>query len=285
MKSKLLLTLWLVGAVLYAGSTVFLAHAVLGGLGRNHAPDKLKADAVAAADGQCQKASVASHGAEPDKTAAAEPKKPASTLPAKPAPAQNSSKSGTPEAAKRDGFEPRLAAVPDGGSSEKNAADLNASEPSDDQEAAAPDGMPSHEAWQGQEPPLPGAGQEGPEVDEWASVVAGTANMRADPSLQSPMIYALPAGWQVRVISRQPGWVQVQDANSGADGWVEATALAPSAGPGGPGGRPGYDPYGQRYDPYRYADDRYAYGEPPPPWRRSPGGQFADFLRRALGGF
>ena len=32
MKSKLLLTLWLVGAVLYAGSTVFLAHAVLGSL-------------------------------------------------------------------------------------------------------------------------------------------------------------------------------------------------------------------------------------------------------------
>jgi hypothetical protein len=50
MKSKLLLTLWLVGAVLYAGSTVFLAHAVLGGLGGSHAPDKLKADAVAAAD-------------------------------------------------------------------------------------------------------------------------------------------------------------------------------------------------------------------------------------------
>ena len=285
MKSKLLLTLWLVGAVLYAGSTVFLAHAVLGGLGRSHAPDKLKADAVAAADAQCQKASVASHGTEPDKTAAVEPEKPASTLPAKPAPTQNSSKSGTPEAAKRDGAEPRLAAVPDGGPSEQNAADLNASEPSDDQEAPAPDGMPSHEAWQGQEPSLPGAGQEGPEVDEWASVVAGTANMRADPSLQSPMIYALPAGWQVRVISRQPGWVEVQDANSGAAGWVEATALAPSAGPGGPGGRPGYDPYGQRYDPYRYADDRYAYGEPPPPWWRSPGGQFGDFLRRALGGF
>ena len=94
MKSKLLLTLWLVGAVLYAGSTVFLAHAVLGGLGGSHAPDKLKADAVAAVDAQCQKASIASHGPEPDKTAAVEPEKPASTLPAKPAPAQNSSKSG-----------------------------------------------------------------------------------------------------------------------------------------------------------------------------------------------
>ena len=48
--------------------------------------------------------------------------------------------------------------------------------------------------------------------------------------MQAQLIYALPAGWQVRVISRQPGWVQVQDANSGAAGWVEATALAPSGG-------------------------------------------------------
>ena len=31
MQNRLILTLWLVGAVLYAGSTVFLAHAVLGG--------------------------------------------------------------------------------------------------------------------------------------------------------------------------------------------------------------------------------------------------------------
>ena len=31
MNSRLVLTLWLVGAVLYAGSTIFLAHAVLGG--------------------------------------------------------------------------------------------------------------------------------------------------------------------------------------------------------------------------------------------------------------
>ena len=41
-------------------------------------------------------------------------------------------------------------------------------------------------------------------------------------------------GWQVRVIARKPGWVQVQDADSGAAGWVEsATALAPVSGPKG----------------------------------------------------
>ena len=42
MKNKLLLSLWLLGAVLYTGSTVFLANAVLGGVG-GHA-DKAKPD-------------------------------------------------------------------------------------------------------------------------------------------------------------------------------------------------------------------------------------------------
>ena len=117
----------------------------------------------------------------------------------------------------------------------------------DSQAGAQPDAMPGEGRGepgsdtaaldQGQEPPLPGAGEEGPEQEEWALVVAGTADMRSEPDLRSPMIYALPSGWHVRVISRQPGWVQVQDANSGAAGWVESSALAPSD---GPGARPGY---------------------------------------------
>jgi hypothetical protein len=93
----------------------------------------------------------------------------------------------------------------------------------------------------------------------------------------------------VRVISRQPGWVQVQDANSGAAGWVESSAIAEGPGsngpaaPGVPGGRPGYGGYQGPYDP-RYAEEGYPYGQPPPPWRR-PGGEFGNFLRRALGGW
>jgi hypothetical protein len=104
--------------------------------------------------------------------------------------------------------------------------------------------------------------------------------------MQAPLVYALPAGWQVRVISRQPGWVQVQDANSGAAGWVESSAIAPAAGTRGQQGDPrgGYD---RRYAPYdRYADEAYPYGAPPPPWRaRRQGREFGDFFRRALGGF
>ena len=122
------------------------------------------------------------------------------------------------------------------------------------------------------------------EQDEWAHVVAGTADMRSEPSMQSPLIYALPSGWQVRVISRQPGWVQVQDANSGAAGWVEVLGDRRRLGRADRdrGGRPGYGAYQRPYDP-RYAEEGYPYGQPPP-WRRPPG-PFGDFLRRALGGW
>ena len=81
--------------------------------------------------------------------------------------------------------------------------------------------------------------------------------------------------------------MQVQDANSGAAGWVESSALAPVSGPKGPQGDPRYGGYDRRYGPYnRYADETYPYGAPPPPWRaRRPGSEFGDFFRRALGGF
>ena len=69
MRSKLVLTLWLAGAVLYAGSTAFLAHAVLGGGSFSTPADKAKATKVAAADAaQCEKDSLASKDAKPDET-------------------------------------------------------------------------------------------------------------------------------------------------------------------------------------------------------------------------
>ena len=280
MKSRLLLTLWLAGAVLYAGSTIFLAHAVLGGSSTVPA-DKSKAGAVAAAaNAQCKKDSVASGEASPAKNAAPEPQKTAAIEPQKPAPASVAAKPSVTETTKRDSAEPHSTT----GAEQRSADNDLPSDDSQDPDASSPDGAPPPDGFQQQEATGPGAGEGPAEREEWARVVAGTADMRSEPSMQAQLIYALPAGWQVRVISRQPGWVQVQDANSGAAGWVEATALAPSGGTGGPGGRPGYDAYGRPYgDPYnRYAEEGYPY--PPPPWRR-PGAPFGEFLRRALGGW
>jgi Bacterial SH3 domain len=281
MQNRLILTLWLVGAVLYAGSTVFLAHAVLGG--GSSAPDKAKAATVAAAsDAKCQKDSVASADAKPAKPAA-DQQKTAAIEPKKPAASQSPAKPSAPETATHDS-----AALNPAPNSEQRSAETD--DPSGDQpepDTSSPDSAPTPDGVQQQDALGPDAGEGQNEQDQWAHVVAGTADMRSEPSMQAPLIYALPSGWQVRVISRQPGWVQVQDANSGAAGWVESSAIA--EGPGsngrqGPDGRPAYgDAYQRPFDP-RYAEEGYPYGQPPPPWRR-PGGPVGDFFRRALGGW
>ena len=283
MRSKLVLTLWLVGAVLYAGSTVFLAHAVLGGGNTVSPADKAKASKVAAADASCDKDSLASSdpkSAKPAKDEAADPDKTAAVEPKTSTPAPSAAKPATTETSKPQTNAPQPAA----GVEQEQAEEAPQA---DDQEhqVLGPDGTPIPDGWQDERAMGPGAGEGPAEENEWASIVAGTADMRSEPSMQSPIVYALPAGWQVRVIARQPGWTQVQDANSGAAGWVESSALGPVSGPRGPQGDPRYGGY-DRYGPYdRYADEAYPYGAPPPPWRRRPGGEFGDFLRRALGGF
>jgi Bacterial SH3 domain len=281
MQNRLILTLWLVGAVLYAGSTVFLAHAVLGG--GSSAPDKAKASTVAASsDAKCQKDSVASADAKPAKPSA-EQQKTATIESKKPASAPSPAKPSAPESATHDS-----AALNPAPNSEQRSAETD--EPYEDQpepDTSSPDSAPTPDGVQQQAALGPEAGEGQPEQDQWAHVVAGTADMRSEPSMQAPLIYALPSGWQLRVISRQPGWVQVQDANSGAAGWVESSAIAEgpgSNGLGGPDGRPAYGAHQRPFDPYnRYAEEGYPYGQPPPPWRRP--GAFGNFLLRALGGW
>jgi hypothetical protein len=280
MKSKLLLTLWLIGGVLYAGSTAFLAHAVLGGAGGSSKQTTL----AVAAETQCAKDNVAAKDDAAAKEADAATKT-AAVAPAKPTP--STPKNAGDHATRTVAPQPSAEAADQNQQDDQIQGDEGQAEPQPDAMPGEDQGEPGSDTAaldQGQEPPLPGAGEEGQEQDEWALVVAGTADMRSEPDLRSPMIYALPSGWHVRVIARQPGWVQVQDANSGAAGWVESSALAPSD---GPGARPGYGQrYGQGYGgpygpPPRYAD------EGPYPWQapRRRAGEFGDFIRRALGGF
>jgi hypothetical protein len=282
MRNKLVLTLWLVGAVLYAGSTAFLAHAVLGGGSVASPADKAKAATVAAATGaQCEKDSLASGDAKPAKDGAADPQKTAAIEPKKPAPAPSAAKPASPEIATRDAATPG----PTAGAPRQPVEEDAPVGDQQDQAMLGPDGAPIPDGWQDQDAMVPGSGEGPAEENEWANVIAGTADMRSEPSMQAPLVYALPAGWQVRVIARQPGWVQVQDANSGAAGWVESSALAPVSGPKGQQADPRYGGYDRRYGPYnRYADEG-PYGAPPPPWRHRPRGEFGDFFRRALGGF
>lgn len=274
MKNKLLLSLWLLGAVLYTGSSVFLANTLLGGVG-GHA-DKAKPTILAAADAQCQKASSSDDGDKSAKTASVQPQKPE--------PAEKPAEAAAAPASHSTPPAPT-------GAAQEPSRQVPSSEDTQDADASASDGAPPPHGGPQEEASVPdgadGASPDQPERDEWARVVASTADMRSDPSRDAALIYALPSGWQVRVISRSNGWVQIQDANSGAAGWVEASALAPLA-PGeqqgqGYGGTP--PPYGPGYGPPpRYAGDGYP---PDPTWppRYERRGPFADFLRRALGGY
>ena len=260
MKSKLLLSLWLIGGVLYAGSTVFLANTLLGSGNKS---DGSEAEAVAAAlADKCETENVASAEADPPTTAAVQPKA-----------ATNAEALGEERSVDAT-LEPAEVEAGEGGLEQQPGAHASTS-PQEDPASAGeegtgdlPWGEQGAESQEGEDGATEGVGE-----GEWAHVVAGTANMRSEPSLASQMVYALPAGWQVKVVSKAPGWVQVQDANSGASGWVEATAIAPLAAQerrAGYGGYPG--------------EEGYPYGEPQ---RQKPrgGGQFGDFLRRAFGGF
>jgi hypothetical protein len=189
MKSKLLLTLWLIGGVLYAGSTAFLAHAVLGGAGGSSKQTTL----AVAAETQCAKDDVAGKDADAaTKTAAVAPTKPAPS----------------PQKTAGDHATRTVAPQPSSEASDQSEQD-DQMQGDDSQAGAQSDAMPGEDQGepgsdtagldQGQEPPLPGAGEEGPEQEDWALVVAGTADMRSEPDLRSPMIYALPSGWRRRM--------------------------------------------------------------------------------------
>ena len=149
MRNKLVLTLWLVGAVLYAGSTAFLAHAVLGGGSVASPADKAKAATVAAATGaQCEKDSLASGDAKPAKDGAADPQKTAAIEPKKPAPAPSAAKPASPEIATRDAATPG----PTAGAPRQPVEEDAPVGDQQDQAMLGPDGAPIPDGWQDQGP-------------------------------------------------------------------------------------------------------------------------------------
>jgi hypothetical protein len=103
--------------------------------------------------------------------------------------------------------------------------------------------------------------------DQWVQVISSGSPMRATAAEDAPMLFAFPYGRKLKVISNYQGWVEVTDPTSGATGWMQAHALAPST------------------DPNSYAQQQEYYEEPQEErrglFRR---GGFADMINRALGG-
>jgi hypothetical protein len=58
------------------------------------------------------------------------------------------------------------------------------------------------------------------------AVISKPTEVRSGPSEDAPMLYAFPAGRELRVVSINDGFAQIEDVRSGADGWVARNALA-----------------------------------------------------------
>jgi Bacterial SH3 domain len=65
---------------------------------------------------------------------------------------------------------------------------------------------------------------------EWAKI-AFAAKVHSDASVSSPTLRFYQPGTALQVVSRQNGWVQVTDPNSGGRGWVFEQYLVPADGP------------------------------------------------------
>jgi len=52
--------------------------------------------------------------------------------------------------------------------------------------------------------------------------------VRAAPSASASAMYGFPAGRPFRAVSREGGFIRIEDLNSGASGWIEEAALAPA---------------------------------------------------------
>jgi hypothetical protein len=268
MQNKLLLSLWLGGAALYLAGTLFLAHAILGAGSRSQdLANRAKATTVATApEAQCAP-SAAATSAEASKPADAQASQSGdeAKAAADPAPATN----GAP----KEQVKTAAAPFPHGeGTGQTADGDAAPQLPPDEADAEGPDAGPDSGPDGQAMTPDANPGQGGA---EWARVAASAAEVHTQPFAESPPIYSLPAGRQVRVLSRDHEWAQVQDVASGGTGWVDARALAPMGAPG----RGGYD--------NGYGDDAYAEGGPDD-WRwrrRHREGFIGDFVRRALGGW
>jgi uncharacterized protein YraI len=171
-----------------------------------------------------------------------------------------------------------------------------------EQDAAAAQGQGSVQAT--------GPDQQSQGQSEMVRVSGSPATMRSGPSDSAPMLFAFPEGRELRVMSRQPGWVQVIDPGSKQSGWIAEASLATS----GAGG--------QQQQAADAALQRRSRDAPPPaydsaegpppgargawlPWEEDMGppdgleepedrprgrghrhnGGFAGILRRAFGGF
>lgn len=106
-------------------------------------------------------------------------------------------------------------------------------------------------------------------------ITARPSTVRAGPSSSAPMLFGFPAGRQVRVIGHHAGFVKIEDLSKGTQGWIDESALVPSA---SVDARPG----SVRGDTEAAAESNIP-SAPAPRMKRDQSGLFG-FLQGAFGG-
>jgi Bacterial SH3 domain len=182
---RVLLSLWVLGGVLYAASTLVSTNTV-NLFGREGEPKPIAGDVAPAASPNLQIAAV-----EPPQTGPAGP-------------------------ALNDAADSPHAISPDGPALEARAP---AEPPLVDK--TAENRVPAVEA--AQAPPAPSL----PETE--ILKLKSAASIRKGPSSSAEIIGTAEAGTEARVVSRDSGWVQIVDPQSGRSGWIYAALAAPSA--------------------------------------------------------
>lgn len=73
-------------------------------------------------------------------------------------------------------------------------------------------------------PPLPAKKKDGPA--KWMIVADTDGVMRSAPEAEAPMLFGFPVGRKLNVVEEKGDWAKVEDAESGATGWMAASQLA-----------------------------------------------------------
>jgi SH3-like domain-containing protein len=212
--NRLLLSLWLLGAVLYAANTL----TIIGWpSGHKKITDRAEnQEAAVKADAKAQTAENTGSGITPS---------------ADPAPLSQGSdaqSTGAQLSGTKAAIPPTSAQQPSASGGEQSQQDQSASAASDQPQ---PQAQAQAQA-QPQAQPAPSPQQQQQRIAEWVRVASRGADVRAGPSSSAPRLGTVPPGQVLPVVSWQAGWVEVSNRDGSKTGWIYETLLEPSGAPG-----------------------------------------------------
>jgi Bacterial SH3 domain len=254
--NRLLLSLWLLGALLYAGNTLLYTNVIFGWPKQKLEADagketvKPKAEAPRADRQPAEIAESQSPAVEPqpapaqpqgehapglDIAAGVPSSDSTTTAPLPPMPQDRRA----PESSAQQQVQSTPPAQPGSDSSAAQAAANPTAPTSQGGNELASQTTPASTAQQAQSAPQPE--QATPATEEQSTqlqpqsehewVRSAGATVRSGPSSSASQLGTLRSGMEVRVVGRQSGWVQIANSDGSQTGWVYEELVEPVAGP------------------------------------------------------